>query len=477
MKIASKRNLRVLRIVGFILAGIGVIYLLLLIFAPHQLQRLGSGLRNTFGAVKTRKIVMATAEKGGHYYRLGCLLKREMEEGQNQEVEVLVTQGSLRNLEHLRNGKADFALIQGAIREDQAVNFNGLAAVATIGWQYIHILAPKDSPIKEFKDLAKKKVSVGAEGSGNAALGRLVFNYFPPSSTVQLIYTFIDNIEKDFRAGKMDALFTAYDLHAPVLESLLNTGRYRLVSIPQAKAIAYRIPGCFSTAVPHSLYGPNRNIPPPDAAPFSTLKVNTLLITRAGMNRFAVQDLLQTLYSTRFIKLSGLPELNEENGRKVFDLALHPAADRFYRRNAPLTADKYEIGSAFLAALLFIAGVIGFLGKRYKARLLAQRKENIVPFFEELLQFSKKISDVEDIEQLKKVLDQMMAMQRRAEKEWLKGNLDTEHMENLYTIYGIRCDNAFNKMILLQLIKNQNLLEQLQPPKKTKSKKNISIRA
>jgi hypothetical protein len=65
----------------------------------------------------------------------------------------------------------------------------------------------------------------------------------------------------------------------------------------------------------------------------------------------------------------------------------------------------------------------------------------------------------------------MMAMQRRAEKEWLEGKLDTEHMENLYAIYGIRCENAFHKMTLLQLIKNYALLEKVNPLVKEVRKK------
>ncbi|NIM15904.1 MAG: hypothetical protein GTO45_28225 [Candidatus Aminicenantes bacterium] len=63
------------------------------------------------------------------------------------------------------------------------------------------------------------------------------------------------------------------------------------------------------------------------------------------------------------------------------------------------------------------------------------------------------------LQRLGSLLDQMMAMQRRAENQWLEGDLDTEHMENLYAIYGIRCENTFHKMTLLQLIKNYRILE------------------
>jgi uncharacterized protein len=454
----KKRNLKLVKVTGFIFAIMFILYLLILVFAPNQLQRMGSFIRSKIGAGTPRIITFATAEKGGHYNRLGELLKKEMKKLKGQKVKVLVTGGTLENIQMVRKNEADFAFIQGALKEGQQAEFNGLSAVATIGWQYVHIVTPKDSTINRFKDLMGKTVSLGPKQSGNAALGQLVLDYFSPSAEVQTIYSTVEDIKKDFQAGKMSAIFLAYDLHAPVMESLLSEGGFRLVPIPEAEAISYRIPGCFAARLPHSLYGPFRDIPAMEAGEFPTLKVKTLLITRKTMNRFVVQNLLQTLYSTRFIKQSRLPELNEQKGRVVFDLPLHAAADRFYRRNDPVTADKYEIGSAFLASLLFIASIVGFFNNRRRARSLNRKKKNIIPYFEELLNYSQRMAVIENSGQLKELLDQMMAMQRKAEKQWLEGDLDTEHMENLYAIYGIRCDNAFNKMTLLEMVKQYELL-------------------
>lgn len=450
MKIKSKRNLRVLKVAGAVVLVVVFVYLLMLVAAPQLLQRLGTGLRNTFRPGSPRSISIATAGEHGHYYRIGNLIKKTMAKHRGREVRVQATQGSLDNIDRVRRGDADFALIQGGIRETEDVKFDQLTAVAGIGWQYVHILVPNHSGITSFKGLAGKRVSLGPKKSGNAALAELVFHYYPSVTGIDRVYTRTENAPADFAAEKMDALFTAYDLHAGVMEEIMKTGGYRLVPIPEAEAVAYTIPGCFAAEIPHSVYGPHRNIPKPEAAPFKTLKVKTLLITGKGMSRFVVQDVLNVLYSTKFIKQSELPELSEAAGRKVFDLPLHKAADAFYRRNDPITADKYEIGSALLAALLFIVSIVGYIMNRYKARQLLKRKENIVPYFEELLQYGKQLADIDDIDGLKKILDEMMAMQRRAEKEWLAGRLDTEHMENLYAIYGIRCANVFNKMSLLQ---------------------------
>jgi uncharacterized protein len=462
MKTEKKQTnrFRKLKILGLVAAGIIASYLLLLIFAPYHLQRFNSFLLHQTGS---GKVVVATAEIKGHYYRLGTLIKKEMGKQQGQKVEVRVTGGSLENIQLVKNREADFALVQGGLPENETVNFKDLMAVATIGWQYVHLLVPMDSPVREFKDLAGRTLSLGSGKSGNAALGRLILEYFPSGLHIRPVFTDLNRAEQDFGTGKIDALFTVYDLQAPFLEELMDTGQYRLVPIPEAQAIAYTIPGCFAARLPHGIYGPCRDIPARTMGDFLTLKVNTLLITHRKMDRYTIRKLLQTLYSTQFIKQSLLPELNEEKGSKVFDLPLHPEAIRFYHRNDPVTADKYEIGSAFLAALLFFASIVGFFINRYKARQLELRRKNIIPYFEELLGCSNKMSTIENIEQLKDLLEQMMAMQRRAEKDWLIGKLDTEHMENLYSIYGIRCENAFHKMTLLQLIENYTLLKKVIP--------------
>lgn len=453
------RNIKALKIASVAAAVTGVVYFMLSALAPQFLERLGGAFSSSIGT-PSQPAIIAAAEKGGHYYRLGTLLKEELESSKNINMDVRVTAGTIENLELLRNRQADFAFIQGGVPESEMGGLDDLVAVATLGWQYVHIMVPADSPIKEFKDLQGHTVSLGPEKSGNAVLAKLVMAYFHPSANIKTIHTSIHNIHLDFRDGKMDAMFTVYDMHAPLLEELLDNGLYTLVPIPEAEAVAYIIPGCFPAEIPHSLYGKKRNIPPGNESPFKTLKVNTLLITRQEVSGPVVREFLRALFSPRFIKKSRLPHLNEENGRKVFDLPLHPEAQEFYRRSDPVTADKFEILSAFLALILFFAAIVGYVRTWGKKRLAAKRKKNIEHYFEKLLHYSIEMGKAKEIHQLEELLDDMMNMQRRAEKEWIEGKLDTEDMENLYSIYGIRCDNAFNRMSQIQLVKNRELFRQ-----------------
>ncbi len=271
---------------------------------------------------------------------------------------------------------------------------------------------------------------------------------FRPGVTV--VYTQIDTIHEDFASGRMDAMFLIYDLNAPLLRDLLKNGDYRLIPIFAAEAMAYAIPSLSRAVIPHGAYGPNRSIPPLAQASFPTLAVNTLLVTHKNSNRFQVQTVLQALYSPSFLKRSGLPLLNEDYGQQIFGLPLHEAATLYYRRNAPITADHFEIGSALLAGLLFLGNIWTYLRTRATSRKQAAYLEKIVPYFKELLTYSESMARESDPGELKNILDDMMATQNKAETLWLAGELDTEHMENLYMIYGIRSGNAASKILRLQ---------------------------
>ncbi len=438
-------------------------YTLLSIFAPGHARRLANDLRHLITPGAGRPFSLATAGRGGHYYRIGRLIAAELAKQQRRKLEAKVTSGTLENLELLRRGSVDFALVQGGfpVTNQDGENFDDLTALANIGRQYVHIITKEDSGIRAFSDLAGKTVSLGLEQSGNRLLGETVFDYYRFSPAVRFVYTDFDNLGKDLEAGKMDAVFAVYDLHAPVLEELFSSGSYRLIPISGAQAAAYTIPGCFAAQLPPGLYGTRRDIPPLGSGEFPTLAVNTLLITRRDMSPGIIRDILEMIYSTAFIKLSKLPELEEAKGKRVFDLPLHAEAKRFYRRNAPVTSDKYEIGSALLAGLLFIISIIGYFINRNKARLLQHQKKNIIPYFEEMVKFGKQLSESQQVEELRDLLDRMMATQRRAEREWLVGKLDTEHMENLYVVYSIRCENAFNKIMQLQNKRNRLLMEEV----------------
>lgn len=443
-------SIMVFKTMLWISAFLTVVYGLLMIFAPSQLQQLRASLQDERGG---KELHIGTASKEGHYYRIGALLRDFMVDDKGRDLEVETTQGSLTNASMLRRGQLDMALIQGGLPGEY---LEGLSALANVGWQYIHVVVRKDSGFQDIRDLAEAHVSFGPEGSGSASVGRKIVSWYWPNGGPTIDYLRVADLDASLRSGAVDALILAYDYHAPFMEDLLADGEMRLLPIDGAEAFSKSVNGYYPATIPRGTYGPLRRVPSRD---IETVRIKTLLVASPKMNAIAVQQTLDVLFSARFINEGNLAGLTEATGQDVNELPLHKAAARFYRRNEPITADKFEIGSAVLALLLFIGSVANFLSNRSRERHTERLRKRIIPHFEDLLQCSEALAKANDEASLRELVDRMMHTQQKAEAEWLKGMLDTEHMENLYAIYGIHCQNAFNKMKRLMEARRLEMLE------------------
>ncbi|MBI5093346.1 MAG: hypothetical protein HZB26_13005 [Candidatus Hydrogenedentes bacterium] len=102
-----------------------------------------------------------------------------------------------------------------------------------------------------------------------------------------------------------------------------------------------------------------------------------------------------------------------------------------------------------LGAVCFAAIFAAAAGRRGEER----RRQRIAPYFSELLTLADRAESADDSETLAEILGLMMASYRRAEREWLAGNLDTEHMRNLYAAHQLRCDHIAAKTGRIQIRK------------------------
>ena len=421
-----------------------VLLALLFFLRPEQARSLVNGI---FGPSGGGTLHMATASRSGAYYQLGDALRSELLAKSGYTLELLETEGSIANLELLHQGKCDVGLIQSGLSAD----LSGLTALAKVDRQYTHLIVPKDSPIKTFRDLSGKRVGLGARNSGFANLGERLFSFYHFTPAPELVYDHRTNLEEAFLDGDIDAAFTVYGLFTPAIEELLDSGWYTLLPITEAAALERYIPGTFAETLPHGLYGPERDIPADGDAPFMTLAVDTLLVARNEADALAVTTLLTGLYEAPYPREARLNSVSEAEGQRIHSLPLHPAVKKFYSRNAPLTADHFEIASFFLAGMLFLASLTHYFIERRKRSHLEKQRKAIIPYFEELLAYEQRLEGAEDPGAIMALTQEMMAKQHEAEAQWLKGKLSTEHMENLYAVYNIRVRNAFSKITNLQL--------------------------
>jgi len=189
-----------------------------------------------------KKIVIATGSKTGLYYHLGNEYKKQLEKN-GLEVEVLVTKGSVENLELLNDPKqnVDIAFVQSGISSSK--EYPQLQSLAGIFYEPLwlihhpHAFKDRTSPPDKVLDLVGKKVSIGLPGSGTRKLvGRILelnqINVNQPN-WIELGY---DQSFDKLKAGEIDAMFISASNHAPIMQKIFVTN---LEIMNFAKAYGY----------------------------------------------------------------------------------------------------------------------------------------------------------------------------------------------------------------------------------------------
>ncbi|MFD8378618.1 TAXI family TRAP transporter solute-binding subunit [Streptomyces sp. NPDC059679] len=132
-------------------------------------------LQGCSGDGPSGRVRLATGPRGGPYAIFGSRLADEVHRAHDGlAVRVLTTAASVENLHMLADGRADLALSLADSAADATAG-RGLfqrpepvAALARLYLNYLHLVVPADSPIKEPGQLAGRTVSLGAAESGTS---------------------------------------------------------------------------------------------------------------------------------------------------------------------------------------------------------------------------------------------------------------------------------------------------------------------
>ncbi|NIZ15549.1 TAXI family TRAP transporter solute-binding subunit [Phaeobacter sp. HF9A] len=126
-------------------------------------------------------ITIATGSTSGLYYPMGTTMCRLINKGRYRHgvrCRAEPSQGSLANLQALRGGRVDFAILQsdwqaqatdGVAGLADGTPFSDLRSVLSLHAEVFTVVARKDSGIETFSDLRGHRVNIGNPGSGQRA--------------------------------------------------------------------------------------------------------------------------------------------------------------------------------------------------------------------------------------------------------------------------------------------------------------------
>lgn len=258
------------------------------------------------------------------------------------------TEGSIANLQALRTGELDLAIVQsdwqyhavqGSAVFAEAGPDEKLRALLSLYTEAFTVVARADAGIASFTDLKGKRVNIGPVGSGQRATMELLLEFFgwsrdefasltefePGWQTVALCDDLVDAV-----------VFIVGHPNRSVLETTA-TCESRLIEVqgPGVNKLIQARPYYVHTRIPGGMYRSN-----PD--PTETFGGKATLVARAGLSERVVRTLMETVFEHLDDLRQAHPALSRLDpvamAAQGLTAPLHPGAER-YLHDAGLLGD------------------------------------------------------------------------------------------------------------------------------------------
>jgi TRAP transporter TAXI family solute receptor len=314
----------------------------------RQLLKIGCALAiclNAYSALAEQKrIAIGSGGATGVYYPVAialCRLFNEDYSEQGYSCRVERTGGSIDNLNKLRTGDVNFAIVQS---DWQSHSYNGTSVFAKNGphrdlrsllalySEAFTIVARSKSKIVAFQDLRRHRVNIGNPGSGQRATMEVVMDAF---GWTRFDFSSIREFGPDHQAqalcdGEIDAIVFVAGHPSGSIKSATQKCSTNFVRVdgPIVKALVRKYDYYRLTEIPAGLYSRQTKSVP-------TFGLSATLVTTSGTASRLIIDLLASIYENinRLRKMHpALGNLDPiDMSKDVMPAPLHRGASAFYQ--------------------------------------------------------------------------------------------------------------------------------------------------
>ena len=207
-----------------------------------------------------RTVRIAAGEPGGFFLAFSELLaKRIQQDEPNLRCTVVTTQGSVENIQRLRDGNADLALSLADVATSVAET--PLRALGRVFENYTQFVVRASSPVRAVPDLAGRTIALGAPGSGAAYFGKRLTAAAGLQTRVE--YLPLAEALAALESGRIDALLWSGGIPTPALSELDSRIGLRLLPLDHLLAPLRRDHGTVyhQVQIPAGTYGLNPPVP------------------------------------------------------------------------------------------------------------------------------------------------------------------------------------------------------------------------
>jgi TRAP transporter TAXI family solute receptor len=297
-----------------------------------------------------KEIVMATGPVGGAYH--GHALKyREILERDGVTLNLWASGGAVENLRRLSEpgSTVDVAFLQGGI-----AGRSSDGALQSLGAMYLEplwIFHRGGAQIGMLRHLRGKRIAIGDEGSGTAALALTLLQdnglAEPPTTIINVGGAAAADM---LVSGNIDVAFFINDAHSPIVQRLVHEPGVSLLSLDRAEAYVRQRYYLTHLVAPRGVLDLQRDLPREDVHMVAT---TANLVVKEDLHPALAYLLLRAATEIHgqpslFNKLHAFPAPDDT------ELPLSAEATRYYKSGAPLLQRYLPFWAANLTDRLLV---------------------------------------------------------------------------------------------------------------------------
>ncbi|KAB2335039.1 TAXI family TRAP transporter solute-binding subunit [Bacillus mesophilum] len=277
---------------------------------------------------------LVTGGTGGTYYPLGGAFAEIITDATDIQTNAEVSGASAENMNTIRDGNAEIAFSQTDIAsyakngeqmfEGEAVE--NVSAIGTLYPETIQIVTTAGSGIESVEDLAGKKVSIGAPGSGTALNAEQILEVHDMTlEDIEKQDLSFDESTAGIQDGTIDAAFVTAGSPTGAVEGLSATEDIVIVPIEQDKidALIEAYPFYIQDEVPSGTYKLTEAVP--------TVAVQAMLVVSNDLSEDVVYDVTKAIFENLDKVAHDKGKLiSAENAVNGVGIDIHPGAQKYY---------------------------------------------------------------------------------------------------------------------------------------------------
>ncbi|MFF3733561.1 TAXI family TRAP transporter solute-binding subunit [Streptomyces sp. NPDC002476] len=290
-------------------------------------------------------LTFSTGVRSGVYQRYGERLIGDLARDLPQvSIRLQTSEGSQQNIARVATGKADFTIATAdalaTYLRDRGPGADRLRGCVRLYDDYIQLVVPRDSPVRQVSDLRGLRIGVGQPGSGVRLVADRVMAAagLDPNDDVTPVPDGIDTMPRHLETGRLDAFFWSGGLPTSAVQELSDRFAVRLVPleaslVKELQAVGGAARHYRSALMPADAY---RSAQQGQAVP--TLAIANVLVTTDRTDPSMTAAFTRTVIDSRDrigreVHAAQLVDLR--TAIYTDPLPLHEGAKRYYRSVKP----------------------------------------------------------------------------------------------------------------------------------------------